>query len=136
MARQLDLSGLDLRRSVKTFVLIVLLGAGAATAQVSPTDLVTAVRDGSGNLNLISWDVRGIRLNAQGAAAGAVSLISAVRADHPQAKRMITAVRDGSGNLKIIEWRMPVNGDTITRFEAGGGAAGEVSLIATACFLV
>jgi hypothetical protein len=94
--------------------------------------LVTAVRDGSGNLKLISWDIRGIRLNAQGAAAGAVSLISAVRADHPQANRMITAVRDGGGNLKVIAWRIAANGQ-ITRLPQAPGAvnqAGAVSRIA------
>lgn len=117
---------LSLGRSLRALVIVALSGAGAATAQ---TGLVTAVRDGDGNLLLISWSDGGIRLNGPGASAGAVDLISAVRIG--DSERMVTAVRDGDGNLLLIPWRVASNGQ-ITRLSQAPGAvnqAGSVSRI-------
>ena len=110
-------------RNLKAFFILALLGAGAATAQAS---LVTAVRDGGGNLKLISWNDNGIRLNGEGAAAGAVSLISAARLGNSE--RMVTAVRDGDGNLKVIVWRVPFNGQIERRASGQAGAVSRISV--------
>lgn len=120
MTTPLTSSLLNLGRSFAVLVIVAFL-AGVAPAQ---TKLVTAVRDGSGNLKLISWTEAGVRLNGPGALAGAVSRISAVRVGG--SSLMITAVRDGNGNLKVIAWSVPFNGQ-ITRL--GSAQAGAVSLI-------
>jgi hypothetical protein len=109
-------------RNLRAFVIMALLGAGAATAQIS---LVTAVRDGGGNLKLISWNDNGIRLNGEGATAGAVSLISAARLG--SSERMVTAVSDGAGNLKVIVWRVPSNGQIQRRQSGQAGAVSRIS---------
>ncbi len=89
--------------------------------------LVTAVRDGGGNLKLISWNENGTRLNGDGAQAGAVGNISAVRLG--TSDQMVTAVRDGAVNLKVIVWRVAANGQIERRESA---QAGFVDLIAVA----
>jgi hypothetical protein len=110
------------RLGLVALVATALFGVCAATAQ---TNLVTAVRDGGGNLKLISWTDKGIRLNAQGVSAGAVSLISSVRLG--PSEQMVTAVRDGNGNLKLIAWKVPSNGQIERR---QSGQAGAVTRIA------
>jgi len=120
MTTHLTSTFLNFGRSFAVLVVVAIL-AGAAPAQ---TKLVTAVRDGSGNLKLISWTEAGVRLNGPGASAGAVSRISAVRVGG--STLMVTAVRDGNGNLKVIAWSVPFNGQ-ITRL--GSAQAGAVTLI-------
>lgn len=120
MTTPLTSTPLNLGRGLAVLVVVVLL-SGAAPAQ---TKLVTAVRDGGGNLKLISWTEAGVRLNGLGASAGAVSRISAVRVGG--SSLMVTAVRDGNGNLKVIAWSVAFNGQ-ITRL--GSAQAGAVSLI-------
>ncbi|MFL6259924.1 MAG: hypothetical protein ACJ76Y_09455 [Thermoanaerobaculia bacterium] len=119
---QLGSTHLNLWRALRALVIMALLGAGAAAAQ---TSLVTAVRDGGGNLKLISWNDNGIRLNAEGASAGAVSLISAARLGNSE--QMATAVRDGDGNLKVIVWRVPFNGQIERRTSGQAGAVSRIS---------
>lgn len=101
-------------------VVMALLGTCAAHAQI----LVTAVRDGSDNLKLISWNENGDRLNGDGAQAGEVSLISAVRLGNSD--QIVTAVRDGSNKLTVIVWKVRGDGQ-IERL--GSGRAGEVDSI-------
>lgn len=134
MNTQLGSSRFDPRRGLLAFILMALFGAGAAAAQVTGRTLVTAVKDGSGNLKLISWSIGGNqirRLNAEGASAGAVSRISSVRVGKSDSGRMVTAVRDGGNNLKLILWNTGFNG-TITRSPGRAGQAGEVTRIAAA----
>lgn len=131
MDRQRDFTGPARGRVFKAFAVVALLGAGAATAQ---TDLVTAVRDGAGNLKLISWNAGGIRQNPppQEATAGAIDLLAAVRLDKGSLELMVTAVRNARGDLLLIPWRVPFNG-IITRIDQAPGAvnrAGQVSRIA------
>jgi hypothetical protein len=65
--------------------------------------LITAVRDGNGNLELIAWKTDGRRLRREGDAfAGAVG---EVVVSNPRNNIVVTAVRDGRGNLKLIAWR-------------------------------
>ncbi|MDN5847683.1 MAG: M12 family metallopeptidase, partial [Candidatus Nitrosocosmicus sp.] len=66
---------------------------------------VTAVRDGNGDLLLISWRIHNdgtiVRLSEYNQ-AGAVSLVSLIRFG----MRFVTAVRDGNGDLLLISWRI------------------------------
>ncbi|HET6893420.1 MAG TPA: hypothetical protein VFH31_20145, partial [Pyrinomonadaceae bacterium] len=103
-------------------VIIVLFGASVSHAQI----LVTAVRDGSGNLKLISWNENGTRLNGDDAQAGGVSNISAVRLGN--SNQMVTAVRDAAGNLKVIVWRVFSNGRIVRRESAQAGVADLIAV--------
>jgi hypothetical protein len=83
--------------------------AGEATniamTALNYTMLVTACRNGSGNLELISWRLESdgtiSRLHDSGSLAGEVSLVTIARVD---GTNVITAVRNGSGNLELIGW--------------------------------
>jgi hypothetical protein len=90
---------------------------------------VTAVRNGSGNLELITWAIgsegRGItRMADSGSQAGSISEVAV--ADN------VTAVRNGSGNLELIAWNISPDGKTIKRL--GDIEAGAVTGIAISRF--
>jgi WD40 repeat protein len=113
---------------------------GAATAKagaVSMIDLVmmragrvvTAVRDGSGNLKVIVWDVvdGGAQVIRKGdASAGAVGQIALANAGPDL---VTTAVIDDAENLKIIVWQVDEEGN-VTRKESAG-AAGKITNLAS-----
>ena len=101
-------------------IVVALLATRATHAQI----IVTAVRDGSHNLKLISWNENGDRLNGDGAQAGKVHLISAVRLGNSDL--IATAVRDDSLKLTVIIWKVHGDGQ-IERRETG--RAGEIDLI-------
>lgn len=91
--------------------------------------VLTAVRDGSGRLALITWRVNDdgtvARLNT--ALAGAASSIDIVR-DVTLGGRYVTACRTGDGILKLISWNVDDDG-AITRAGDSGAQAGEASRI-------
>jgi WD40 repeat protein len=117
--------------------------AGAVTA-ISLATLyrgiaVTAVRDGSGNLKLIAWQVSqdtqgqlagGAHVIRKGdAAGGAISKVAITASEDKNGNyTAITAVRDGSDHLKIIAWKVASDGSKITR--KGEAAAGSISDVA------
>jgi hypothetical protein len=123
-----DLSSIDWLHETGT-------AAGAAdliTATVLAPDLVvTAVRNGSGDLLLIVWRLESdgtlSRLNHEDAQAGDIDQIDIVSLD---ASNVITAVRNGSGHLQLIGWNIGTNG-SVTRW-AADGQAGDVSALAIA----
>lgn len=89
---------------------------------------VTAVRDGSGNLKLIAWDILtgsdgqvSIARLAE-ASDGAVSAVSVSRAKHFTG--VYTGVRDGTGELRVTPWTLSSNAQNFTRRAAG--TAGEI----------
>jgi len=88
--------------------------------------LVTAVRDGDGDLKLIVWGVTSAgsfsRLSDSGAQAGAATLI---RVAHDVHGNVVTAVRDGDGDLKLITWRIGSEG-LVTRLKDSGNQAGAI----------
>jgi hypothetical protein len=117
--------------------------AGAVTAISLATFYkgiaVTAVRDGSGNLKLIAWQVSkdtqgqqagGAHVIRKGDAAwGAISKVAITAIDDLIGNyTAITAVRDGSDHLKIIAWKVASDGSKITR--KGEAAAGSISDVA------
>ena len=110
----------------RSFVALFVMAAFGTCLVTAQTSLVTAVRDGSDKLKLISWNENGDRLNRDGAQADEVRDISATRLG---TDRMVTAVRDGGGNLKVIAWAVPDDGQIAL---LGSSQAGEVSRISVA----
>jgi hypothetical protein len=114
------------------------VSAVAMTALRTPTNtVVTAVRNGSGILELIAWDVSSngatIKRRADSAReAGAVSEISiaAARSDGSAQPGFITAVRNASGILEVIDWRLTDTEMVIERRGDSGTQAGEASHVA------
>jgi hypothetical protein len=117
--------------------------SAGAIAEVSTTpvnvgsdqhgQLVTAVRDGHGNLKLIVWHVSadGRHIRRMGdASAGAISRVALATVDSRNGL-VTTAVRDGSGNLKLIVWHISADGQQVERLaDAFAGAISEVALVA------
>lgn len=110
-------------------------GAGEADRIVvrafNDNEILTALRNGSGNLELISWqsgplDTTITRCaDSNGHAGTADELALALLG-----RTAITAVRSGSGNLLLITWNVPPGLSTVDRIWDSGTAAGEADLIA------
>ncbi|MDQ4025154.1 MAG: hypothetical protein M3217_06660 [Actinomycetota bacterium] len=102
-------------------IALIDVSAGGATS------LLTAVRDGDGDLKLITWSVAAsgtiARLGDSGDQAGSATMIRAARTP---AGPIVTSVRDGSGNLKLITWQLSADRTTITRRADSGGQAGSI----------
>jgi hypothetical protein len=89
---------------------------------------VTAVRSGSGNLLLISWNVgpNGIqRLNDSGDQAGNATLCRIVKLS---ATTFLTACRAENGNLLLLTWKANTNGSFTRLATSEAGAVSEISL--------
>jgi hypothetical protein len=111
-----------------------------AIAAIGSNMMITAMRDGSGELLLICW-----RLNADGSIsrlgesnppgkprqAGAVDLVTIVALAN---NLVVTAVRNGSGNLELIAWNISSDGMTIRRMDPSGTSAGTVGEIALTAY--
>jgi hypothetical protein len=100
------------------------------------TRAVTAVRDGGGNLLLISWDIAQdgtiTRLDDSAGDAGQATKI-AISGFSPS--RYVTAVRTGSGRLRLIAWDVDLSSGEVTRTgdsENQAGAISEVALVTPA----
>ncbi|HZG00015.1 MAG TPA: matrixin family metalloprotease, partial [Chitinophagales bacterium] len=110
--------------------------AGAATSiaisrNLDDTRFITACRNGSNRLFLISWDINAdgttiSRLADSGSLAGNASLIRIVCVSK---NRFVTACRAGDGSLKLIGWQLKNDGSLI-RLAESGTQAGKVLDIA------
>ena len=94
-------------------------------------EVVSALRDGSGDLELIGWRVAAAdfavtREADSGSQAGEVSEVALALLG----RRAITAVRSGSDRLLLISWDVPPGLGSITRTWDSGTTAGEASEIA------
>ena len=93
--------------------------------------IITAVRNSSGNLELITWRFNNgqiERLADSGTQAGqTLNEIRLTGLANPG--WLMTAVQTSSGNLKLISWRFTREGE-LTRFIDSGSQAGSVSKIA------
>jgi hypothetical protein len=97
----------------------------------SGTEIMTAMQNGSGNLELIGWLVQGnqvTRPKGSTATAGTVHEVALALVG----RTVVTAVRSGSNRLLLISWNAPSNFPSITRLHDSGNAAGEASQIAMA----
>ncbi|MGH7121447.1 MAG: hypothetical protein ACREFP_21060 [Acetobacteraceae bacterium] len=134
----------DVPRGLKTVTRLKDSGRAAGTATnialvaLSATLLATAMRDGNGNLLLITWllntDGSFTRLGSSNPGggkpdqAGAVSIVKMALLGGSVTHRVVTAVRNGSGDLELISWTISADGKTITR-DGPGATAGTVSEI-------
>jgi len=71
----------------------------------SDSEILTAVKNGSGNLELIAWrcgpaDTDATRVSDSGSQAGSIGEVKLSLIG----RMAITAVRDGNGNLFMILW--------------------------------
>jgi hypothetical protein len=116
-----------------------LIGITSALTEFGQPIIVTALRNGSGNLELISWRLEAngnlTRLGDSGSHAGGVNSVAVVALGN----LIVTAVQTkhsilhAHGNLKLIAWQVSQNGATITRIGDENhlvGEAGEVSEVA------
>lgn len=93
--------------------------AEIALVRISNTRVATAIRDTSGDLKVISWEVSPVaivRLSDSGTQAGASSI---VRAAVDAFDNVVTAVRTGAGQLKLITWQVTSEGAVIRRGDSG-----------------
>jgi len=111
--------------------------AGAAShiavQTFNDSETLTALRNGSGNLELIGWhtppgDAGVTRAAYSSTQAGTAQEVALAL----MGRRAVTAVRGGSGTLLPISWDVPPGLGAITRTWDIGTAAGDASLIATA----
>jgi len=133
----------------KKFVRLGEASAGAVSeVSVAPTgcfdynycheDMVTAVRDGSGNLKLIAWSVSkdGLQIERKGdGSAGAISKVETAyvtRVSDPGLTNpravVVTAVRDGGGNLKLINWYISATFQVERKWDSSAGAISDVAV--------
>jgi hypothetical protein len=96
-----------------------------ASGAFSSGKLLTAVRNGSDNLDLIIWapdaaNRRLERLSDSGTQAGEVGGIALAM----MGERCITAVQNGDGKLLLIPWALETDG-TISRLEFVDNQAGK-----------
>lgn len=111
-------------------------GSAGAVSRVAvgafgDSEVLTAVRNGSGDLELIGWttapaDFAVTRTADSGSQAGEVSEVALAL----HGRRAITAVRAGDGHLLLISWDTPPGLGTITRTWDSGTTAGQASDIA------
>ena len=102
-----------------------------AVRAFNDSEVLTALRDGSGDLLLIGWhtppqDAAVTRAADSLAQAGTAREVALTL----MGRRAITAVRSGSGNLLLISWDVPPGLGSITRLKDSGTAALEASQIA------
>lgn len=134
--------GLELRLrhdliSIKpSFSYSIKRGGAAAAGAVSEMDLAlvragrvaTAVRDGSGNLAIIVWDIEddGSKVTRRGmASAGTVGRVAVCGLG---LNTIASAVCEGTNKLKVITWRVEENGN-VTRLDEKT-ADGEITDVA------
>jgi hypothetical protein len=83
--------------------------------------VVSVVRNGLGNLELVVWDVDRGQLIRRG--TGHAGEVTAVAVCAVSASRVVAVMRNGSGNLELISWDIDGNGNLQRR---GTGEAGGV----------
>ncbi|MBI2856955.1 MAG: hypothetical protein HYX95_01425 [Chloroflexi bacterium] len=117
-----------------------LLASGSRILQGAPRDLAlyygpwglftTAMRDGAGDLKLVTWSLSAsgaiTLLSDSGAQAGDASEISLSGLSD---RGVVTAVRTGTGDLKLIAWALTQDGK-VKRLDDSGAQAGAVDRIA------
>jgi hypothetical protein len=104
---------------------------GVAVQAFNDTEILTAVANGSGNLELIGWlspptQTVVTRMSDSGSQAGAIGEVALALID----RTAITAVRSGSNRLLMILWDVPAGMGSITRIWDSGTTAGVASNIA------
>ena len=97
---------------------------------LNPDQAIVALRNQSGNLELIGWDVtassfaitRAADTSGHPVAAAEVALVLA-------GQRAVTAIRSGSGRLRLDSWDIAADLSSITWVHETGTAAGGADLV-------
>ncbi|WP_428264838.1 M23 family metallopeptidase [Haliangium sp.] len=89
--------------------------------------IVTALRDGSGDLKLIAWEVSaaGQITRLGDAAAGAATKISVASNNTGE---LVTGFRSGTGKLELIAWRLSAAGEFTRNGEDSAGNVSQLDL--------
>lgn len=107
--------------------------------------VVTAAKNGSGNLELNSWQPKsnGDLELLDTASAGAIGEVAITSFDSPVAENLgvcVTAVRNGSGKLELISWQLHDDGSIHRLASASAGTATHIAIgplrsdiVATTC---
>ena len=107
--------------------------SAVSIAQLQPLEVVTAVRNGSGDLEVIVWKDEGTAIvQASSATAGAIKEVAIAAVSSNQ---VVTAVANSTGNLELILWKVDSSGKitkqygttytlTVTRVSIVGLAVG------------
>ena len=118
-----------------TITPVAAAGAGEASRicikTFSSSEIMTAMRNGSGNLELIGFVFDGThvtRPSGSTATAGTVGEVALALVG----RTAVTAVRSGSNRLLLISWNAAPGFTSITRRHDSGDMAGEASSIAIA----
>ena len=100
--------------------------SAVAIPSLGDSRVVAAMRNGSGDLQLIVWDIDGAGNLTRGGSgtAGGISLVAIVARDP---SRVVAAMQNGSGDLQLIVWDIDGAGN-LTR--GGSGEAGDISAVA------
>jgi hypothetical protein len=108
--------------------------SAVSIAQLAPLEVVTAVRNGSGDLEVIVWQDTGTAIvQASNATAGAIKKVAIAPVS---ANQVVTAVANSTGNLELILWKVDSSGKitkqygttytlTVTRVSIIGLAVGS-----------
>jgi hypothetical protein len=102
-----------------------------AVQAFSDSEVLTACRNGSGDLELIGWHTGGNSVTRAADSTGQAGAVSEV-ALSLFGRRAVTAVRDGSGQLLLVSWEVPQQLGSIQRLADSRGQAGVADLIAIA----
>jgi hypothetical protein len=103
-----------------------------------PSDILTALKNGSGNLELITWNTFGDQVKREATAlAGEVDEVALALVD----RQAVTAVRNGSGDLELISWDIPhpippQPGTVTRRHDNHAGEASNIAITVCEGFLV
>ena len=90
--------------------------ATGAVSEIALSDArgykITAVRDGSGKLKLISWDYSPVldKINRAHDSGNQGEVASRIAATGVTGFFVVTAYRTGAGRLKLISWGVALNG--------------------------
>ncbi len=91
--------------------------------------VLTAVKDSTGNLKVIAWDINGKVERKGEATAGEISELDVMEAwPSHVASALVTAVRDAAGNLKLITWGVDPEGAVKREGSASAGAVGSLAV--------
>ena len=97
-------------------------------AQVRAGRVATAVRDGSGDLKVIVWDIENIGTEIARRGSGSAGGVGKIAVCSLGLNMLATAVSDAGNELKVILWRVEEDGD-VTRLESAS-VNGEIKGVA------
>lgn len=105
---------------------------GAGTERDMSSRFATAGVDGSGNLQVIVWDVdHSGRVIQRGSERGQAGRAKDVDVIALSSNMLATAIKTGSGNVKVISWRVDASGNLQRLHDYTGGVLGADVPIST-----